>query len=704
MESAQESAHKTVHKDALPHPEENSRVTLAKVAELTFPLLLFVLAFVPRIHYLVARSTTWHARAGLFIEAVLSGDWESTLLAPHPGVTTMWLAGLANLVAGLVNPDFNGLPLDQMMTVELVPLAVVISLSIVLAYFLLARIFGRLAAAFIALLLALDPFHISISKTLHVDALMAVFLMISALLILVYIRPGGNRRRRFIVLSGFFAGLALLSKTPALFLMPFFLLCLAIWKLGELVSIERGPKLSFAARGTWNETAKELAGLILLWTVALAVTFFALWPSMWVQPGVTLANSFSETLRFSATPHPTAVFFLGQTTMEDPGPLFYPVMLLIKTTLVTLPFFLVGFAVLFSSGLERRKRQALLLLVAVVLFFTLQMTLGDKKFARYLLPSFEFVIIVAGFGAFYLIRRLTGGRQRLLYLTLAAIIALQFAISLPRHPYYGTHYNRLLGGPNAILEGGVLPGQEQGEGMDLAAGFLNTLPLAQLTEVGSQVEESFGRYYLGKTVRLADENVDYLVFGRNWVMRNFEASNGLWEKYKTRPPKHVVTFDDVPYAWVYKVDPFGSEGGPQQDTNAILGESIRLLGFDLEPESVRPGDSFSLTLYWEALRKPEGDYTVFTHLLAPSGELFGQRDSQPQDGKYPTYLWDEGEYIRDQYTLTVAPDAPPGAYDIAIGMYTLETLARLPVTTEDGDASPDARILIPGPTVAAPAD
>ena len=187
-------------------------------------------------------------------------------------------------------------------------------------------------------------------------------------------------------------------------------------------------------------------------------------------------------------------------------------------------------------------------------------------------------------------------------------------------------------------------------------------------------------------------------------MRDFEAWNGLWEKYKTRSPKHVVYFDDVPYAWVYKVDPGGSEGGPQQEANAVLGESIRLLGFDLEPETVRPGDSVSLTLHWEALQKPEGDYTVFTHLLAPSGELYGQRDGQPQDGKYPTYLWDEGEHIRDLYTLTVAPDAPPGAYEIAIGMYTLETLARLPVTTEDGDTAPDARILMPGPRVAAPAN
>jgi hypothetical protein len=679
-------------------------INIRRGVKVVFPLLLFVVAFVPRIDYLVARSTIWHVRAGRFIEAVLSGDWESTLLAPHPGVTTMWLAGIANLAGRQIIPDFGGLPLDQRMTVELFPLALVISLAIVLTYFLLARIFGRLPAAVVTLLLALDPFHISISKTLHVDAIMGVFLMISALLILVYIGPTGHGHKRYIVASGIFAGLALLSKTPALFLIPFFLLCLAAWKLGEVVEIEGGAKLSFAEKGVWLESTKELAGLVVLWTVFLAVTFFALWPSMWVQPAVTLANSFSETLRFSATPHPRPVFFLGQITMDDPGPLFYPVMLLIKTTIVTLPFFLIGVAFLFSRKLEGHKRLALSLLVAVVLFFTLQMTLGDKKFARYLLPAFEFVVIVAGLGAFYLIHRLAGGRKRILYLGLFVVLAVQFAISIPRHPYYGTHYNRLLGGANRILESGIVPGQEQGEAMDLAAAYLNNLPLAQLTEVGSQIEESFGRYYLGKTVRMADENVEYLVFGRNWVVRNFEASNGLWEKYKSRPPKHVVYFDQVPYAWIYKVGPAGSEESPQQSVNALVGENIRLVGFDLEPATLRPGDTLNLTMYWEALQKPEGDYTVFIHLLAPSGELYGQWDSQPQAGKYPTFLWDEGERVQDQVTITVAPDAPPGSYVIATGMYTLDTLARLPVTTKDGDAAPDSRILLPGPQVTTSAD
>ena len=81
-----------------------------------------------------------------------------------------------------------------------------------------------------------------------------------------------------------------------------------------------------------------------------------------------------------------------------------------------------------------------------------------------------------------------------------------------------------------------------------------------------------------------------------------------------------------------------------------------------------------------------------------------QKDNQPQGGMYPTYLWDEGERIQDDYALTVPLDAPPGAYQMAVGMYYLHTLERLPAADRDGTPLPDARLLIPGPEVVQPSE
>jgi hypothetical protein len=678
--------------------QRDAWLVTVRVLKKTFPIFLFLLAFLPRAHHLVARSTVWHGRAIAFSQAVLNGDWGRTLQAPHPGVTAMWLTGIAYRIGKAFNPEYDKLPLEQQMAVELIPLVIVISLAIVLAYFLLTRIFDRLVAAVVALLLALAPYHITLSKTLHIDGLMAIFMLLSALFIFLFITPAGLQRRRYLLLSGFFAGLGVLSKTPALFMAPFMLLSLGAWKLAEVLASGRSRAMLSDWR-YWTKTAGQLGIAILLWLLAMVATFAILWPSVWVQPESSIGFSLLETLRLGANPHVKPLFFLGQAKLGDPGPLLYPVHLLIKTTAVTLVFFIVGLVFIFSRRIDRYKRLVLLLCLAFIVFFTLEMTLGMKKQPRYVLPAMQFVVLIAGFGAVYFFRWLSRGRQVLLYLSLILVIAVQFAIVIPRHPYYGTHYNLLFGSAKGILEGGIAPGQEQGEGLDIAADYLNTLPLAKLLVAAAQVDRSFTRYFDGKGVRMTDDNVDYLVFARNYVMRGVEAENGLWEKYQTREPKFVVEFDGVPYVWVYKVSPVIDESSYSQPLNAAVGQDIRLLGYDLEPSQVRPGETIELTLYWEAEEVPTGDYTVFTHLLDPFEESRGQMDSQPQGGMYPTYLWDEGERIQDRYMLNVTADAPPGDYEIALGMYTLATLERLPIIDQQGLRAVNDRLIIPGPTV-----
>jgi hypothetical protein len=136
--------------------------------------------------------------------------------------------------------------------------------------------------------------------------------------------------------------------------------------------------------------------------------------------------------------------------------------------------------------------------------------------------------------------------------------------------------------------------------------------------------------------------------------------------------------------------------------HARIGESIVLLGYDVEPRQAQPGDTVQLTLYWEALTPPDGDYTVFAHLIDPSGQLRGQKDNPPQGGMYPTYLWDTGERVVDTYSLVVPVDAEPGAYRLAVGMYSLETMERLPVTTQDGTSPPERSLLLEGPRIVSP--
>ena len=126
---------------------------------------------------------------------------------------------------------------------------------------------------------------------------------------------------------------------------------------------------------------------------------------------------------------------------------------------------------------------------------------------------------------------------------------------------------------------------------------------------------------------------------------------------------------------------------------ATFADQIDLLGYDLEDRVLTPGASFELKLYWTPRGRPTQDYTVFVHLLDSEGQLRSQADSPPTSGKYPTSVWDAGEFIADLHTLSIAPDLPAGEYTVAIGLYDPQTGQRLPIIDQNGKVSGDLVII-----------
>jgi hypothetical protein len=123
-----------------------------------------------------------------------------------------------------------------------------------------------------------------------------------------------------------------------------------------------------------------------------------------------------------------------------------------------------------------------------------------------------------------------------------------------------------------------------------------------------------------------------------------------------------------------------------------LENRVALIGYDLDRTTARPGESFHLTLYWRALREGDTNYSVFTHVLGEQDRIWAQMDGWPQGGDSPTATWRKGQVIQDPYQLLVAVDAPPGAYDIEVGMYDAEG-RRLRVLGEGGHVQ-DTRIIL----------
>lgn len=123
-----------------------------------------------------------------------------------------------------------------------------------------------------------------------------------------------------------------------------------------------------------------------------------------------------------------------------------------------------------------------------------------------------------------------------------------------------------------------------------------------------------------------------------------------------------------------------------QPLGVRLGENISLAGYKLSQAPLTGAARFTLTLYWQADKNIETDYTVFTQILGPDGTVLGQHDGVPAGGTLPTASWDISEIIPDRHQIEF-PTVQPGEYRLIVGMYNPATGQRLPITDSTGDYS-----------------
>ncbi len=113
-----------------------------------------------------------------------------------------------------------------------------------------------------------------------------------------------------------------------------------------------------------------------------------------------------------------------------------------------------------------------------------------------------------------------------------------------------------------------------------------------------------------------------------------------------------------------------------------FGGTMRLLGYDLEAESVEPGGQVPVTLYWQALAPTESDCTVFVHLLGEGDLIVAQRDTFPGLGLLSTTWFEPGFRWADRYVLRVPDTAfAPDSAQIEVGVYESATGIRLPASS-----------------------
>lgn len=613
------------------------------------------MALLPRLSGLADFITTdeayhWITRTERFSAALAAANWRGTLPTGHPGVSLLWLAsaGLATERWAQAQGWITAAPgtITHLAWLRW-PAALIESLAVPLAFVLLRKSIGSLAAFFATLLWAVSPYLVAHGRLLHLDGLLTTFVTLSLLALLA--QPEGWRS---LALSGVFAGLALLTKGPALILLPF--AAVALWALG----LQRGFGVFGAAWWAIQRYAMWL-GLALLVVVLL-------WPVLWVDPGWALGRYVAEIAGNGGRPNGDGQFFFGQA-YADPGPLFYPFADLMRST----PALLLGFGAALIAGVGTLRRGVnermlgLLLLGGFALWWTLVMTAGPKKFDRYVLPTWPSLCVLAGAGLAWLAQPGRGAAMRRLLLGVALLADV---LLLPwYHPYYLSYYNPLFGG-GATAEQTLLIGW--GEGMDQVGAWLRAQPDAEGGPVLSALPATL-RPFVSVPVKdvfeYGDAPANYAVVYLESVQR--AADPALYATLQQTVPLHTVTIHGINYARIYQLPrPFAEPVG------ALFADSLLLRGVTLQADARQ----ISIIPAWDVRAAPAADYQMFIHVLDTNGQRVAQADLRPggNDGP-PTSTWQPGRQIAVPVVLPVPPEAGPGPFRVVAGLYTADG-ARVP--------------------------
>ncbi|MEX0650118.1 MAG: phospholipid carrier-dependent glycosyltransferase [Candidatus Andersenbacteria bacterium] len=497
---------------------------------------IFIIAALPRLldlgSFLTADEKNWMIRSYEFVRAFKDLRFNDMLQTTHPGVTTMWLSGTAIAVKMMIgHVPFSLANIIHFVKAAQFPIALVNALAVPLIYIFLRRLsISQLLAGTAGILIALNPFLIGYSRVAHVDALLASLLVLAALSVIIYAQEGYSRR--WLVISGVLSAAAILTKAPAIFIIPFFLLTVLVYENKKIFL-----KRVLLAR------SRDLVA----WLLMIILLILFTWPALIFVPNPEgNANLIRRDLTIAAvTPHHMA----EEYTLN---PWHYPAALVTRTTPVTLIF--ATLAVLYiiwriaKEGLAGRDSRPVLLLVSFVIFFVLMMTLGAKKGDRYILPVYPVLDILAA-TALLGIGTMAIKRWRIApVVPISAAVIYLATVVWQYHPYEIAY-------SNPIFPDNLSQELGWGEGLDQVGLWLSeNHPEAVVASWYPQELQAYTSAQVLDYGAHEHPQNQFVVLYRNMFGRaaDHPATEMVEQYYSKRTPVFVAMISGKEYAWVYE--------------------------------------------------------------------------------------------------------------------------------------------------------
>lgn len=429
---------------------------------------------------------------------------------------------------------FNRLKiLDVTRAYRISTLLFVFSGIFVLTYYAGLR-YGLMVGLFCGIGLLLTPQIFYLANIASLDFSIAVLWFLSIISVLRKKYPSISRA----LLSGSLVGLAMLIKFSGVFL----LIPVIVYMTVSLSPLRKNLNRIM---------------LPLLTVTASFGVFFLLWPWLWVNP---IGNMLSF-IRLQSGHMGPMVWFMNQLYVN--GPLQYPfVMFMISTPLVILIPFFMGLLLIIGKG----TREERFLVLNVFYPFVLLLTIAAAKYdgIRLILPSYPFVVLVAGIGLKRLVDFMPNRYKKITVFLITIFVLISAYNGLIRiHPYQSAYYNEVVGG--------IAGAKKRGFESDYwGSPYLNILPW-----MNKHKDKSFCvfpttnpfYYYLamgylesGVVFNAAPEVCDYLVvlMRQGYIYQYPKIVNIVMHD----TPIYSVSIDSVPLVAVYEY--------PKGDTTVFL--------------------------------------------------------------------------------------------------------------------------------------
>jgi 4-amino-4-deoxy-L-arabinose transferase-like glycosyltransferase len=203
------------------------------------------------------------------------------------------------------------------------------------------------------------------------------------------------------------------------------------------------------------------AALIMPLTALL--TFYALWPRIWLSPLSALGKSGGKLGQLHA-PEP----FLGVITNQPPR-YYFLLYLAITVPIAILPCILGWFA----RTASERGRGGLITALWLVVPLAVMFSPVRQDGVRYVMPCVVVIALMAAAGWDYTAGLVKRHADRVFGIGSCALVVYMSITLMRQHPYYLDYYGEQVGGPEEVAQKSIAETAWWGEGLAEAVGYVN---------------------------------------------------------------------------------------------------------------------------------------------------------------------------------------------------------------------------------------